>query len=52
MAASDPGAPRFRYDPTERSMFVECSCGWRSSKDRSAGILGAQWDRHVEEDHG
>ena len=49
MANDEQGA--FRYDPQAGGMVAVCSCGWRSSDDRSAGLLGEQLHRHIEDDH-
>lgn len=39
-----------RIDFTRPSRFTAvCSCGWRSEPTLNAGLAGALWDRHVEQ---
>lgn len=39
-----------RIDFTRPSRFTAvCSCGWHSERTLSAGLAGALWDRHVEQ---
>ena len=32
-------------------LVAVCACGWTSVPHRAAGVVGALWDRHVEDDH-
>lgn len=39
------------YDRRIHKHVAVCSCGWRSYAVSSAGLAGALWDLHKQEEH-
>lgn len=39
------------FDQKRKKYVAVCTCGWRSESLSRAGMAGAQWDTHKEEEH-